>query len=306
MFSLLLLTTAACAQDKTSCSPTAGAALQVLGSGGPIADDGRASSSYLVWIDGRARILIDAGGGSFLRFGEAGAKFRDLDFIGISHFHTDHSADLPALLKSGYFADRDRDLAIAGPSAGGPFPGLGSFLDSLLDRNHGVYGYLSGYLEGSGKLSKLVQSEIDASGAQFRTVYETDGGNIRVDAMRVPHGIVPALSFRVTVSDKTIVFSGDQNGGDAAFIEFAKEANILVMHMPVAEDATGAASALHAKPSEIGTIASKSGARSLLLSHFMSRSLKNLDANVDTVMAQYDARPSIASDLACYPLNIHR
>ena len=73
--------------------------LQVLGSGGPIADDARASSSYLVWRAGKSRFLVDVGGGAFLCFAEAGASFTDLDLIAISHFHTDHAADLPALLK---------------------------------------------------------------------------------------------------------------------------------------------------------------------------------------------------------------
>ena len=60
-----------------------GIVLQVLGSGGPIADDDRASSGYLVWVDGKARVMVDAGTGSVLRFGEAGAKFEDLDFVGL-------------------------------------------------------------------------------------------------------------------------------------------------------------------------------------------------------------------------------
>jgi hypothetical protein len=38
--------------------------LQVLGSGGPAAWDGRASSAYVLWVDGRSRVLVDAGGGS--------------------------------------------------------------------------------------------------------------------------------------------------------------------------------------------------------------------------------------------------
>jgi hypothetical protein len=46
--------------------------------------------------------LVDAGGGTFLRFGEAGGSVEDLDRIAISHLHTDHVADLPALLKGGY------------------------------------------------------------------------------------------------------------------------------------------------------------------------------------------------------------
>jgi ribonuclease BN (tRNA processing enzyme) len=41
-------------------------------------------------------------------FGEAGASLADLDAVLITHLHTDHVADLVALLKSGYFTDRDR------------------------------------------------------------------------------------------------------------------------------------------------------------------------------------------------------
>lgn len=69
------------------CPPATGIALQVLSSGGPIADDG-----------------------AFLRFGEASASFSELDFVGLSHFHADHSADFPALLKSGSFENRGRNV----------------------------------------------------------------------------------------------------------------------------------------------------------------------------------------------------
>ena len=51
--------------------------LQILGSGGPELSK-RASSSYIVWIDGKAKALIDAGGGAFTRFAEADAKIEEL------------------------------------------------------------------------------------------------------------------------------------------------------------------------------------------------------------------------------------
>src|SRR5262249_29638438 len=47
---------------------TAPLELVVLGSGGPGAT-GRAASCYLVFIDGEARILVDAGPGAFARLG---------------------------------------------------------------------------------------------------------------------------------------------------------------------------------------------------------------------------------------------
>lgn len=49
-------------------------ALQVLGSGGPVADDERSASGYLLWHKGRSVILVDAGGGVFQRFGAAGGS----------------------------------------------------------------------------------------------------------------------------------------------------------------------------------------------------------------------------------------
>src|SRR5215831_20797810 len=48
------------------------ATLQILGSAGPAFNKDRASSSYLLWIDGKARMLVDMGGGAYLRFGQSG------------------------------------------------------------------------------------------------------------------------------------------------------------------------------------------------------------------------------------------
>jgi len=287
------------AQPEEQCPPQQGVALQVLGSGGPVADDARASSGYIVWVDGKSRILIDAGGGTFLRFGEAAASFADLDFMGISHFHTDHSADLPALLKSGYFSARERSLPVAGPDGNGTFPGLETYLQHMLDGNAGAYGYLSGYLDGTGGLPALVPFEVSRNPAGPVTLMGNAQSEVQVDGLHVPHGIVPALAFRVRIGSTVIVFAGDQNGDDPRFIEFAKSAALLVMHMPVAEDAAGVARKLHAPPGVIAGIASQSGAKALLLSHFMARSLLDLDANVKLIRSNYQGRVIVADDLDC-------
>ena len=278
------------------CPPADGIALQALGSGGPIADDARASTGYIVWVDGQSRVLIDAGGGTFLRFGEAGAGFVELDFVGLSHFHTDHSADFPALLKSGNFSGREEPLTVAGPGPGGPFPGLGAWLDSMLAAGSGAYGYLAGYLDGSGRLVKLLQQEVAGDTEKPVRVLE---GDISVDALPVPHGIVPALGYRVGIGDVSIVFASDQNGSSDAFTGLATDATVLVMHLPIPEGATGAAIQLHARPSDVARVAQAAGAQTLLLSHFMARSLRDLDANVDIVRAGFDGKVVVASYLAC-------
>ncbi len=297
---LLLATANAGAQESVKCPPAAGVALQVLGSGGPIADDSRASSSYLVWVDGRSRVMIDAGGGAFLRFGEARAKFSELDFVGLSHFHTDHSADFPALLKSGNFSRRERPLRVAGPDGKGAFPGLKSWLDALLAPDGGAYAYLSGYLDGTAGLAKLELHEVAGDEGRIEVVYESE--HLKVHAMHVPHGIVPAIAFRVLTRDRQLVFAADQNGSDPEFIRFAKDSDVLVMHMVVPKDTTGTAIRLHARPSTIGRIAREADPDLLVLSHFMARSLRDIGANVAIVRKAFNGKLTIAEDLLCLSL----
>ena len=285
---------------SSECAPEQGIAIQVLGSGGPIADDNRASSGYLIWIDGESRVLIDAGGGTFLRFAEAGADFRDLDFIGLSHFHADHSADFPALLKSGNFSRRSRPIVVAGPDGRGQFPGLTQFLSRLLDPETGAFAYLAGYLDGSAGLARIAAIEVASANEQAVLVYGDAQDALQIDALHVPHGIVPALAFRIRIGDETVVFASDQNGSNDEFIEFSRNATALIMHMPVPEDASGTARRLHASPSVIGETASRANAELLILSHFMERSLRHLDQNTNRVRSRFNGTIRIAKDLACY------
>lgn len=285
--------------NLSHCTESEGPTLQVLGSGGPIADDGRASSGYLIWIDGRSRFLIDSGGGVFLRFGEAGAHFSDLDHVGISHFHTDHSTDLSALLKSGYFSDRTRPLSISGPASGGNYPGTTDYLKRLLDPDHGAYAYLDGYLDGSAGLVKLKPSDVDPKLQKSSRVYADPTDDIEVFALGVPHGPVPALAFRIRIGHQSIVFSGDQNGSSESFIDFARGTDILVMHMPVPENIGGVGRRLHAPPSVVGDIAARTGAGKLVLSHFMARSLVDMESNLKEIRSRYAGQVLSADDLEC-------
>ena len=301
LFMLFIAFCAAAAEP--SCPQAAGVAVQVLGSGGPIADDGRASAGYLVWVDGRARALVDAGGGVFLRFGEAGARFNDLDVIALSHLHTDHSAALPALLKSGSFAGRERPLVLAGPGPGGPFPGTAAFLASLISVEEGAYGYLSGYLHGEGRLPLLSVQEfsVEDDARQFEVELD-DTSSLSVAAIPVPHGIVPALAFKVSTANKTVVFASDQNGSSAAFVEFAAGADLLVMHLVIPGDADPVARRLHATPGRVGEVAAAIDPGRLLLSHFMARSLRDLPGNLASVRERYEGEVVLAEDLLCVAL----
>jgi ribonuclease BN (tRNA processing enzyme) len=56
---------------------------------------------------------------------------------------------------------------------------------------------------------------------------------------------------------------------------------------------------LHAPPGVIGEIARESGARQLVLSHLMARSLRDLDQNLAAVRSSYVGPIVVANDLHC-------
>ncbi|WP_461321404.1 MBL fold metallo-hydrolase [Bradyrhizobium barranii] len=212
--------------------------VQILGSGGPRMNPTRASSSYLVWIEGRARILIDMGGGAQHRFGESQAKLEDLWMVGISHLHPDHVSDLPAFLWLSHEV-RKEPLKVFGPTGNDAAPDFAIFLNRLFDEKTGAFPVLGSTLGGSyggsgvrpdiGRVVaggvRLDVGVIDAVKGDPSVVLQREGTT--VTARKIPHGNMPTLAYRVQTGNVSIVFSSDQNGTDPGFVEFAKGANLL-------------------------------------------------------------------------------
>jgi ribonuclease BN (tRNA processing enzyme) len=279
-----------------------GVALQILGSNGPRirSDRAAASASYLIWIDGRSRILVDAGGGAFLRFAEAGGQFEDLTLIAISHLHPDHVSDLPALLWGNFV--RKTPLPIAGPSGNADVPDFRAFLERLFDQQTGAFRMLGATLGGAsraslggaGRLTRLEIVVVDVASDKPSSVLERDG--LIVTAFRVPHGDIPTLAYRIRVGDRAIVFGTDQTGTDPRFAEFARGADLLVLHMTVG---VGAKNPLHAAPDRVGQVARDAKPAQLILSHLDPN---NLEAAVAEVKKNYSGPVTVASDLQCTPV----
>ena len=240
-------------------------AIQILGSGGPRVNPDRASSSYLLWIDAQARILLDIGGGAFLRFGQVQAKLSDLSLVAISHLHPDHVSDLPALLWLSHQIRQD-PLPIVGPSGNDVAPSFPTFLSRLFDEKNGAFQVLGptlGATQGkTGGGVRLDVGVVDVTKAAPSMVFDRQG--VTVTALGIPHGNLPTLAYRVQARDVSIVFSSDQTGTNSRFVEFAKGANVLVMHLAIA---AGAVSPLHASPGVVGRVAQDAGVGRLIVSH---------------------------------------
>ena len=273
-------------------------ALQVLGSGGPESGDKRASSGYLIWVDGKSKILIDFGGGASLRFEEVNAKIEDLDVILLTHLHVDHTADLPALLKSSFFTRASGDLHVYGPDDNNFMPSTKKFIERLFEEDDGAWQYLGDHLDGSARL-QLKAHTIDES-RKIKTIYTQ--GDIRISAVSVHHGPIPAVAYRVDVGDKSITFSGDMNGDYHTLEYLAKDTDILVAHNAVPKGATGVSSQLHMTPNIIGQIAKKAHPKRVVLSHRMFRTLGKEKESKKEIKKHYKGSIKFANDKSYYKI----
>jgi ribonuclease BN (tRNA processing enzyme) len=293
----LVLVLAASRAWAQSCG-SAGLAVQVLGSGGPELQDKRASTSYLIWDHGHARVIVDAGGGSALRFGESGAQMSDVDVMLFSHFHVDHSGDFPALVFSSWFEDRARPLPVYGPPGNEYMPSTTEFVHDLFSDPHGAWRYLSELVDSGEEGSYKLQPHDVAAGSTPLPVLRN--GDMALYAVRVIHGAFPALAWRVEMGGKRIVFSGDTNGEGDGLTQLAMNADLLVAHNAVPESATGVERRLHMPPSVIGMTAANAHVRQLVLSHRMLRTLGKENETQAEIRRRYSGPIAFANDLDCF------
>ncbi|SDX91954.1 Metallo-beta-lactamase superfamily protein [Modestobacter sp. DSM 44400] len=108
-----------------------GMSVTVLGSGGPFVNPDRASSGLVVRLDGQAKVLVDAGGGTFERLGRAGVDVTSLEAVLLTHTHIDHSGGLAPVVFAMAMAEREWPLAVAGPAGREQHPGCARFCDLL-------------------------------------------------------------------------------------------------------------------------------------------------------------------------------
>jgi ribonuclease BN (tRNA processing enzyme) len=239
-------------------------AVLVLGSGGPRVSK-RASVGNLVLVDGKARLLVDAGPGTFVRAGESGVDLSALDTVLLTHLHVDHSAELPAFVKTRVLdAEGPVRMRVLGPTGSALFPSTVAFVDGLFGPR-GLYRYLRDF----GADLKVTGENVPAKlGDAPRTVNLS--GGITVTGQAIHHGDTPAVAFRVTVGGRAIVFAGDIDPSGLPSLErLAKGADLLVVSCAVLDppESPEALYQRHSPPLRLGEMAAAAGVRALLLTH---------------------------------------
>jgi len=252
--------------------------LLILGSGTSVPLPQRASPSIAVFIEDRF-VLLDIGPGTIRQLAIAGLKHEEIDYIYISHFHPDHTADLihfifatryPPILKN------RKPVTIIGPE------GFSRFL-SLMKRPYGNWLDLPGGLMNIEELSTSKQDK-----KKFK--------NFTIMSVPVTH-TQQSLCIRIEDdSGKTVVYSGD-TGYDDKIVQLAQGVDLLILEssFPDGQGIPG-----HLTPSQAGDLATLSGSKRLLLTHFYPESLMtDIEAQC---RKKYKGELILASDLL--PLTI--
>jgi ribonuclease BN (tRNA processing enzyme) len=272
----------------------------VLGSGGPGAA-GRAASSYLVMLDGVARILVDAGPGSFARLGEARASLADTDIVLLTHLHIDHAGELPGLFKA-------RAVSSSGPivfnvwgPVGAPgggqdayFPSTSRFLE-LLFGPQGAYAYLRDFASPMTIHAHDIQAP--ASSTEPRQLLRH--GDTRITAMAGHHGDAPSVIYRIEHAGRSATFSGDIDAAGLPALRRMAQATDLLVFNTVVLDPPGSPAilySLHTPPDSIGKLAQDAGVGALLLSHISPAVEANRDAVLRSIRRHYPGAVSFAQD----------
>jgi ribonuclease BN (tRNA processing enzyme) len=265
----------------------------VLGSGGPRAF-GRAGSSYILLVDGRPRVLVDAGPGAFLRIGELQLDLGKVDTVLLTHLHIDHSADLAAFFNDrALTSDGPISYRIFGPDGAGLFPKTSRFVD-LLVGGGGAFAYQKTF--GADESFAVRDLAIRLDSARTKIV---DEAGLVVEEIATHHGDCPSVAYRISYKNRTVVFSGDMDASALPnLVQLAKNADLLIFNCAVLDPPASPSQLydLHTPPKKIGEAARDSGVKSLLLSHLAPDIEGHEDAVRKSIRASFAGPVAFASD----------
>lgn len=217
----------------------------ILGTGTCVPSLARSSAAALVRIGG-ARILLDVGPGTLHRLVAAGETVFTVSHLLLTHFHPDHSSDLPGFLFANKYPDADRrqePLRLIGGR------GLARFFQALT----GAWGH---WIQLSGDRFALI--ELATDGLDH---YSEAGFSLL--SRPVAHN-PESLAYRITDADgASVVYSGDTDECED-LVDLSAGADLLICEsaLPDALKVPG-----HLTPSLAGRIAARAGVGHLVLTH---------------------------------------
>jgi len=271
----------------------------ILGTGTPVPDAQRAGAGVAVVVDGTA-YLFDAGSGVHHRAIEAaqtlnipGLNPQDVNMLFVTHLHSDHIHDMDNFAMSRWWS-RVQRLQIYAPT------GIRDYVREMT-----AMAKIEADLRTAGTPAQVITDPEGyvAEAHEIAAGFVFSNDQIRVEAFDVPHGeIKPALGYKITTADKTIVISGDTTYSE----EVARQASgvDLLIHEVMSGDNLDTQSEFwqlyhghsHTRASDVARVAAQAKPGKVVLYHILFFGASPA-AIVSEVTRDYDGDVVMANDL---------
>lgn len=260
----------------------------LCGTGSPLPDPDRAGPCTAVLADGRF-FVVDVGPGATKSIQLLGLPRGRLSALLLTHFHSDHIAELGELVFSSWVGGRTQPLLVYGPEgveqvvAG--FQQAYAFDAGYRTAHHGAELMPPAAGRAEAQTIRLADSAGEASSASSTVIYDQDG--LRVSAAAVDHRpIAPAVGYRFDFGGRCVVVSGD-TVRSPALAAAAKGCDLLVHEVLSDTLVSAAARALagagnarlaqmltdtldyHTFPADVFALGAEAGVRVVALTHLV-------------------------------------
>ena len=275
-----------------------GVRLEVLGSGELSFGTTRAAGSYLVWHNDKARVLVNAGAGTYMRYKLSGADFNDLMAIVTTQTGIEQTADLPSMLMASLRSGRTEPLPIFGPSGNDTYPSISQLFERLASEA-GAYPELSSFLSYSSPAGFRVRVR-DVHPPARKHWGGFANSELRLSAIVVQSGDIPSLAWRINIGETVIVFTGEFSNQRDIVADFAQGANALVVSHRLPAGARGLPLDFYVTPDEIGRIAAKAEVKNVLLGSRGWRTFGRENATQEMIAATFTGPQLYANEEECW------
>ena len=245
----------------------------MLGTSAAAPDPERADSAVLIEVDG-CHYLFDCGHGATRQMIKANIDPTLVETVFLSHLHYDHISEFPYFLLTTWICERPSAPIVVGPA------GTEEFVNHLFEK-----GAFAKDIEARSQYSRRKNVEIlrpDVRECKPGVVFEDDRVSVSACYVEhIPREISQCFGLRLDAKGgKSVSFSGDTAPCDA-FVELSRDVDIMIHECTFPEEAiefrkkANVGTWHHTSPLELGILAEKAGAKSLIATHFGSYDTTN-------------------------------